>query len=203
MFFVGHEIAHISRGHVDYWQRERGQSTYSENSEESVATAMLIERQCLELDADRRSVMTSVNSLRDTQSEASFKGLPWSGGASHAGSLFRDWSVAIAIVFRLLGDHRICDTNLRKAYPPLLSRWRYAEAIARYGIDRFWPIEEREAALSSIVAGRHDLARAFGTIIGNAVREEPEPPPADHLSMLQNYWNHTLLQKVSPYSYEF
>src|SRR5256885_11402159 len=127
--------------------------------------------------------------MRDTQSGASFEGLPWSGGTGDSASLFRDWSVAIAIVFRLLGDQRISDTNLKKAYPPLLSRWQYAEGVARYGINLFWPTEEREAALSSIVAGRHDVARAFATIIGNALRKAPERPPKDHLMMLQNYWN--------------
>jgi hypothetical protein len=122
---------------------------------------MLIERQCLEVDADRRSIMTSVNSIRDAQSVASFEGLPWSDGAGDSAPLFRDWSVAIAIVFRLQGDQRISDTDLKKAYPPLLCRWQYAEGVARYGIDLFWPTEERGAALSSIVAGRHDVARAF------------------------------------------
>jgi hypothetical protein len=203
MFFVGHEIAHISQGHVDYWQQEYGRSVYSEGSDESLTEAMLIERQCLELDADRRSVMTSVNSIRDTQSSAGFGGLPWSGGPGDTASLFHDWSVAIAIVFRLLGDQRISDINPKKAYPPLLSRWQYAEALARCGIDLFWPAEEREAARSSIVAGRHDVIRAFATIIGNALQEAPEQPPADHLKMLHDYWNEVLVQKVRPYSYEF
>jgi len=110
MFFVGHEIAHISRGHVDYWRQECGRSVYSEGSDESVTEA--IERQCLELDADQRSVKTSVHSIRDMQSSAGFGGLPWSGGPGDTASLFRDWSVAIAIIFRLLGNQRISDINL-------------------------------------------------------------------------------------------
>ena len=96
MFFVGHEIAHISHGHVDYWQHERGLAVYSERSEGSADDAILIERQSLELDADRRSVTTSVNSLRDTQASAEFVGLPWIEGPGDTASLFRDWAVVIA-----------------------------------------------------------------------------------------------------------
>ena len=200
MFFVGHEIAHISQGHVDYWQHERGVAVYSERSDDG---ATLIERQSLELDADRRSVMTSVNSLRDMQASPEFKGLPWIEGPRDTASLFRDWAVVIAIVFRLVGDQRVSDVNLRRSHPPLLSRRLYAQGVGQYGVDLFWPATEREAARSSIREGTREVSRAFATIIGNALEELPAFPPLEYIMMLQDYWNEVLLEKVRPYSYEF
>lgn len=203
MFFVGHEIAHISRGHVDYWQRERGASVYSERLDETMAEALLFERQCLEWDADTQSIMTSVNSLRDTQESAGFEGFSWGSGSRDSASLFRDWSVVIAIVFRMMGDRRVSDIDLRKAHPPLLSRWQLADAVGRWGIDLFWPAEEREAARSGIGEGLREAARAFAAIVENVLKDAPELPPAEHLVKLQNYWNDVLVGKVRPYSYEF
>lgn len=177
MFFVGHEIAHISNGYVDYLRHERGLAVYSERTDDSADGDALIERQSLELDADRRSVMASVNSLRDTQASAEFEGLPWIEGPRDTASLFRDWAVAIAIVFRLVGDQRVSDVNLRRSHPPLLSRWLYARGMGQQGVDLFWPAEEREAALTSIREGKREAGRAFAKIIGNALEEPPAFPP--------------------------
>ena len=117
-FFVGHEIAHISQGHVDYWQQERGGSVYSERSDASVDEAILIERQCLELNAGMRSTMANVSSIRDAQASAEFEDLPWIDGSGDTASLFRDWAIAITIVFHLLGDQQVSDINQKRHIHP-------------------------------------------------------------------------------------
>ncbi|MEQ7874255.1 hypothetical protein ABDK56_09670 [Sphingomonas sp. ASV193] len=204
MFFVGHEIAHIANGHVDYLREGRGLSALEEDDGTPVDDERLLERRVLEFDADRRSIMASVNSLRDTQFAPGFEGMAWGEGADDAATMFRDWSAAISILFRMFGDPALADTRRAQAYPPLLVRWQSALAHARYGIDRFWPGAQHAAALEALAEGRREVARAFATIAGNSAPEVlPTAPPPDYLDGLQNYWNDVLLERVRPYAYEF
>jgi hypothetical protein len=204
MFFVGHEITHILHGHVGYLQDKRGLRVYSELPELNYEQELALERQALELDADRRSAQTSVDSIRATQRDSAYSGMPWQGDIGDTAAMFREWAVVTALVYRMFGDQIVSDTNLSKSYPPLLSRWRYAEGIARFGIDQFWPADEREAASSAIDIGRREVLRAFATIIANSPLEAaPQDPPAEHLMMLQDHWNKVVLEKVRPYAYAF
>ena len=87
MFFViGHELAHITRGHVDYLNSQTGTPIISECNEpnkEVLGAAWNLpteqekaERQAIEMDADKRSVLSSIASVKNKLRSA--------GNGSHA-----------------------------------------------------------------------------------------------------------------------
>ena len=101
MFYVGHEITHIAHGHIDYLREKRGLSCYSEMSAVGADdTEARLERQCLEQDADRRSILARISSLRDQQAIPDYPGLPWASGDKTTERLIHDWMISISIVFR-------------------------------------------------------------------------------------------------------
>ena len=77
LFIIGHEIAHITRGHVDYLDSITGTSLLPEigwNKSEPIA---LIERQVLEADADQRSFLARLGSMRSTAATPGLGAPPW------------------------------------------------------------------------------------------------------------------------------
>jgi hypothetical protein len=210
MFYVGHEITHIAHGHVDYLREKRGLSQYSEISVIGADDAEAkLERQCLEQDADRRSILARISSLREQQTSPDHPGLPWAGGDKTAKRLIGDWIISIGIVFRLFGDKQFNAYQSREAYyPPLPLRRRCAETVAKWGIETGWDATLRTAASEAMHQGRRETDNAFATILDqSATTEEIDESlikaGTDHLMRLQDYWNSTMVEKLRPYSYAF
>ena len=64
LFIIGHEIAHITRGHVDYLASKTGIPLLPEIGWNQPDPAGLTERQALEGDADQRSFLSRLSSVR-------------------------------------------------------------------------------------------------------------------------------------------
>lgn len=210
MFFVGHEIAHITRGHVDYLRTKRGMGFTTElgwfgkRSREK-----MIERQCLEQDADRRSIISRIDSLGVTYKNPNYPGLPWASSIVGPGQLVFDWSVSVNILFRLFGDVRFSRSELKNSnYPPLPLRRAMCEVAAFLLIQSNWDPSMQVAAREGLALGRHQTEHAFATILGEKVsvaglRDAFSSSGHDHAIRLEEYWNSKLVEQLRPFSYEF
>ena len=126
-FLVGHEIAHITRGHVDFLERSASALFIAEAGWQGNATQQRIERQAIETDADRRSVYARCYSLFQTATLNSGQTLPWSTRPITVESLQFDWAFAVNVLFRLFGDRPFAGIDLDlESYPPLALRRRMA-----------------------------------------------------------------------------
>ena len=210
MFLVGHEIAHISRGHVNYLFETRNVRQSAEVAYGIISDAELrLERQSLEQDADRRSIQSRIDSLRGTYSSVGYKGMPWILSDNGAELMIRDWSVSLSILFKLCGYVRFLGSDLSKTYyPPLPIRHRYAKMFASWGIAEHWNANLGAAGSTAIEQGHYEAEKVFATILGESIsmegyREARSQSSVDHMMRLQYYWNSVLVDKVRPYSYEF
>ena len=205
MFFIGHEIAHISRGHVDYLLETRRTPQLSEFGAKD--ETLRLERQSLELDADRCSVQSRIGSLWVTQQQPNYTGPPWAPGDNGPRHLMRLWSVALSILFQLFGDVRFSGSELSEAnYPPLPIRWLQVEMYGLWLIDTKWDAGLKAVAIDAINQGRDEAADAFSTILGQTVTldgfvQATTPSAKDHAMRLHEYWESTL-DELRSYSYE-
>jgi hypothetical protein len=69
IFLVGHEIAHITRGHVDYLLSKEGEGFIPEVGWTEADADASMERQALEADADCRSTVSAIDSAHLTSSQ--------------------------------------------------------------------------------------------------------------------------------------
>jgi len=207
LFFVGHELTHIVHGHVDYLRAKRGQKVTTElgwfgerNQEE------LIERQCIEADADRRSVQSRIDSLRVAVSDSDTPIFPWHSKAPLL--IFADWALSLNILFRLFGDLRFSHTEpAQSPYPPLPLRRVFCEATALETMSKIWGPKIKTFAIRALYMARNEADLAFATMTGEEVRHDREQfpmPKADTAqgARLESYWNSTLMALLKPYSYE-
>jgi hypothetical protein len=199
MFFIGHEITHISHGHVAYLLDKRSIPYFSESSTLQPDDAELrLERQCLEQDADRRSIISRIDSLRVTMAASQYRGLPWAPATNGAKRMIRDWNTSLSILFRLFGDVRFSRIELIEAtYPPLPIRRLYSEAVAHYVIDQQWTDGKMISVRDALNEGRNEAEEAFAIILGEPVATEGlaeamSRAGADYMMHLQDYWNSTL-----------
>jgi hypothetical protein len=210
MFFIGHEIAHVSRGHVDYLLAKRGMPQASEFSKSATNgdKESRIERQALEQDADRRSIISRIDSLRVTQQKPRYTSPPWSPADNSPFPLIRDWTVSLSILFRLFGDVRFSGAELREAsYPPLPIRRLYAEMVGKWMIETEWDAALKKTATNAMNQGRNKAEEAFATILGESVSmhgfvQAKSRAGINHGMRIEEYWNSTLVDKLRPYSYE-
>lgn len=210
MFLLGHEIAHITRGHVDYLTKKRGPGfTASLDWFWNKGDNPKIERQCLEIDADRRSIVSRIDSLRLMYQNPARLMPPWSPHVYEPGHIIRDWSVSMGIVFRLFGDIRFSQSELnRLVYPPIPIRRVLCEMNA-YGLTQeMWNPNLKEVVNEALTHGRSWVEYAFADILGAQVSAEGLKTAVskmgqDHMQRLVDHWNGNLLPIVKPFAYEF
>lgn len=90
LFLVGHEIAHITLGHVDYLQSKNGTGLIAEIGWNQNDSEGLIERQCLEMEADMRSVFSRMDSIKQTLSSSNIVKPSWSDSPLKSANMIYD-----------------------------------------------------------------------------------------------------------------
>lgn len=209
MFLVGHEITHISHGHVDYLHATRGLAHTEELSSAALSDAELrLERQCLEQDADRYSIVSRLGSMYRMQEDPQYRGPSWAVSDRSPERLIRDWSVSVNVLFRMFGDIRFSSSDLNVSnHPPLANRRMYLQYMAAWTIEQKWLPGKRKEIFDALRDGLHDTERAFAIALGTAVNAESivdatSKASRDHMMLLQEYWRSTLEDKLRPYAYE-
>lgn len=208
MFLVGHEIAHITRGHVDYLLNRYRQPFTSELGWHGIRTAQdIIERQSIESDADQRSVGSRIDSLRITCESPDIPVQPWTTPPQKSDQYLQDWAASLHILFRLFGDVRFTKEDLATSpYPPFALRRIMAELVALSGIGRIWDAGLVETASHAFRQARTDVEHAFATIMGEPVSVDglrDAVAHRKHAMRLVHYWNLVLRNKCQPFAYEY
>jgi len=132
LFLMGHEIAHITLGHVDYLQSKTEAALIAEMDWNQTDAEGLIERQSIEAQADTRSVFSGIASIQLTHAMPNLERRPWANSPPRPETMIFDWAFAMNSLFRLFGDSRFNSSGLaRMTYPPLPIRRPPGSGTAR------------------------------------------------------------------------
>lgn len=208
LFLVGHEIAHISRGHVDYLGSKTGHGLIAELGWSNTDQIGLIERQALEMDADHRSVTSRVSSIRQTHETPNLSPPPWATAREPPGLLLFHWVLSMNSLFRLMGDGRFSSADLAtRIHPPLPLR-RAMASFSTFGcVMETWNAEIGKRTLAALrLAARH-TEEAFNIILGEnptlgGMLEAVSPLGREHHKRLIECWVGGLRDRVAPFAYE-
>jgi Peptidase family M48 len=207
LFLVGHEIAHITLGHVDYLQSKTSAALVAELGQNAVDPSALIERQCLEAHADMRAVLSRFASLQLSHANQNPAPAPWSARPLSEAHLIFLWAFAMNSLFQLFGDVRF---NARPAapesYPPLPLRRAMASVTAYAVVIDHWNSALKEQALHALRTAMTYAEHALGVIFG----ESASPKYGDDVfsSLGQGHHHQLMVQllslqgKLAPYSHE-
>ncbi len=208
-FLLGHEIAHIARGHVDYWEAETGSSFVAELTGGGSAPTPKIERQTIEMDADMRSIFANAASLELTNRNAARLLNPWTSAFPDLETLIWDWAFAMHTLFRLFGDIQFRPSELTTdTYPPLPVRRAIARATsyAAFAVREPTP-SRKEMVLRALTAAGEYCEVAFAKILGTEVSTEGYlaalgPAAKEHHDRLIACWYGGLRDRVLAFAYE-
>lgn len=207
MFLIGHEIAHITRGHVDYLANNRHIVTKEIEKDAIGDHKEIIERQAIEMDADGRSIYSRIDSLRITFEDPATPPLPWAPNAQGPGQLLQDWAVSLNIVFHLFGERSFTLSDLSKTHhPPLLLRQLLCNMKATTDIVRTWDQRLESTTLNSLSAAQQETREAFVTLLGLTLVPAPESEQLnlrDYVIQLIDEWNSHLRVAMNGSAYEF
>lgn len=164
MFLVGHEIAHITRGHVDYLMSKRGANFVAELGWTGPLQGRL-ERQALEADADERSVRARCHSALGTANQAGQTFPPWSDSPLPDVAWQFDWSFAVNSLFRLFGDSRFSGKDLSsESYPPLPMRQFMAMDAGVGFLVQAWGEKRKDDAIRTLFGAVRETEGAFRAV---------------------------------------
>ena len=205
MFLVGHEIAHISRGHVDYLGSKTGSPFVAELGWKGKGEAA-IERQAIEVDADRRSVVARSHSMFMTANVNKTLALAWQDSPASIESFQYDWAFAVNVLFRLFGDKRFSGINLDlNPYPPLPLRRRMAMDYASHVLLENWGEDHKdkiEYAIDGSVKATEFSFRTIGADPAEGGLADAFSDDANaHIQKIIHCWD-DIKQKLFKYSRE-
>jgi hypothetical protein len=218
MFFViGHELAHITRGHVDYLNSQTGTPIISECDEPNAGVLGAAwnlpteqekaERQAIEMDADRRSMFSSMASVKNKYEAP--EGAAMLNGRNTIECLLFDWSVAVNTFFRLFGDLRATHRHVEQGYyPPIPIRRYMAVRLAHAAVVDIWkaPIATEESK-RLLMAGAEYPEAMFqiltGQPSGSGLTDAFSKDGHEYVIKLFRYWGETLGAKIQKHAFEF
>ena len=207
IFLIGHEISHITSGHV-YYLSKQGHVITKEIDEEGKRDGdEVLQRQAMEMDADGRSIFSRIDSLRVTFENPAMPPLPWAPSAQGPGQLIRDWAVSLNVVFHLFGEKYFTIGELKESnHPPIVLRQIMCNAVAATDIVRTWDHNLEATALESLDAAVGETNDAFATILGLEFVSAPE---ADKSALytrgqqLKDMWNSRLRHVIQKFAFDF
>ncbi len=201
LFLVGHEVPHITRGHVDYLQYTTGSAFIAELGWSGTPEGRL-ERQALEVDADERSLRARCYSALGTARIAGEKFPPWSIASRHPGEWQFDWGFAVNTLFRLFGDPMFSGVQ---PYPPLPLRRRLAMDSAIHLLTQAWGDKQIKLAREVILWAVLRTEAAFEAVGADSsdggLNDTNTPQSIDHTKRIAAAWQ-AVESKLKPQSYE-
>lgn len=207
IFLLGHELAHITLGHIDYLQSKTGTAIIEELDWNQRDSGDLIERQSLEAMADNRSVLSGIDSIQLTHGTPGFEKPPWTNSALKPAERIFDWALAMNSLFRLFGDSRFNPSNLEMmAYPPFPIRRAMATAAAYTFVMTEYPAL-KDKALDALRLAMAYTEAAFSMILGidqsaEGLRDAYSSSGKEHYKRLVAYWHGDLRERLATFSYE-
>lgn len=205
LFLVGHEIAHISLGHVDYFDSNTGAPFLAEfgwNAEQAIKP---MERQAMEGQADQYSF----NGLLGIAIAKSSKNSDVSAADQNA-NLYRrvfEYSFSVNVLFRLFGDERFVGSDLAAdSYPPIGLRRRIIYGGGRDVARRNLTPDRQDIVQRALETGMFASEHAFSTIVGEDVsgaslEDAFSTTGGEHFKLLVELSEKELVAKLGPFSY--
>jgi hypothetical protein len=204
LFMIGHEIAHITRGHVDYLNSKAGTPLLPEKGWNKSEPIALIERQAMEADADQRSFIARLGSMRSTASIPGQGAPPWLNVPPSLEQLVFDCAFSVNSLFRIFGDIRFAGSDLNVAsYPPLPLR----RAMLTLGALAAAPADLKETASAALKGAMIGAESAFATITGvsisaGGIDDAFGPEGRAHMKRLADCWFGGLRDRLVPFAFE-
>jgi hypothetical protein len=220
-FLVGHEIAHITRGHIDYMISKTGVPVISEygafasaippNADWShLATETMIERQAIEADADKRSVLFLMGVAKHVHGRVPRNNGNFMEKRRSVENVLFDVSVAINTFFRIFGDIHVREYEISSSFYPQTPIRRYlAMLVARqYLIHNWKPQLSNNVTENALKNGALYPETAFQIMTGvkqanPGFHEAFGRNGIDYANIMDAYWMNTLGRKLADFSYEF
>jgi hypothetical protein len=207
-FLIGHEVAHITLGHVDYLMSKTGNPFFSEIGWNMPAQENDLERQAMEIEADRRSIFSAMSSAKSIHELPNMENAPWNYGRRSVEDLLFDWSFSMNTLFRIFGDLRVAEGDVAASnYPPLPLRRFSAFFWASIFVREAWkPAEDANTIQNALKRGIVYTETAFMTIqnqqVGAKGLEVFGPPGLEYVKQIGQYVENSLMAKLTPFAYE-
>jgi hypothetical protein len=206
-FLVGHEVAHIANGHVDWRGKNQGTPFIAELGWTGSIAEDRLDRQVIEWDADSLAATHAAHSFRrsfeKSRETPPVLELVFQDEADTFFSLF----FAISGLFRLFGDTPFTGADLGQvSYPPERLRQFMVFLTIRYYVETRWDpalVESIEKAM--INAGVH-AELAFQAITGKShaiqgMLDAGSPEAMEHLRRLESHWQAKMRAELLPFAY--
>jgi hypothetical protein len=206
-FLVGHEIAHITRGHVDYLLSKSGDGFIPEVGWAEADADTSMERQALEADADFRSTLSAIASLELTLARTDYDKSSFLATRMSLEHLLFDWAFAMNTVFRLLGDIRFSPNEAKcSSYPPLPLRRLMATRAAHFLVVNGWDASFHETALTALreaaVYSEVAFMRIIGQEHGGAGLRAFRTEGIEYHDRLMGFWRNAVGPRLAPFAFE-
>lgn len=200
MFLVGHELAHITCGHVAYLQARRTEPlTVEIGGLTGRGEGERIERQALEQHADTRSIYSRIDSLRFTFTNPNRQVALWRVDATHPVHLLADWALSVHLMFHLFGDVRFTGAALdRTPYPPLAVRRLAGDMLALSAVQRLFGVDVQPFALHALKRARRETNIAVASLFGRVVEPDITTAEEEALQAHARRLNACLFEELVP-----
>lgn len=166
----------------------------------------MIERQTIEVDADRRSAWSRIDSIRRTIIAGNL--LPWSGMAASAGPMLFCWAFATGWLFRIFGDAKFAGDDLTATpYPPMPIRRALAYASGFGGVQFGWDPTLLPVARAEFSRAARETEVTFSLVTGEPLSTDGMddafgPVGKEHALRLWGNWERDLGPRLAPFAYE-
>jgi hypothetical protein len=206
VFLVGHEIAHVVCGHVDYVDSNTGNPFLAELGWNAPNSIKPMERQAMEGQADQFS-FAGLLGIAFEKSNA------YSSGSTRyqAAELLRrvfEYSLSANLLFRLLGDERFAGSDLAAdSYPPIGLRRRFIYGGGCDVAHRNLTPDRQEIVQRALEAGMSAVDYSFATVVGDEVsaaglEDAFSSEGQEHFKLLVELGEKELAAKLKPFSYD-
>lgn len=211
LFMIGHEIAHITRGHVDYLGSKTGVAILPEIWRSKPNQNGLLDKldmQVLEGDADQRSFLARLGSIDLINRTSGLDTPPWLNTPPGIEQMLFDCAFAVSSLCRLFGDIRFAGADLTAdEYPPWPMRRAILMFFALEYAKNAWDSSIKEVAETVLRSATMEVEAGFATITGesksgrgldDALSQEGKA----HMMLLAERWFGGLRDRVAPFAYE-
>ncbi len=206
IFLVGHEIAHITCGHVDYMASNIGTPYIAELNWSATNAIKPMERQAMEGEADQFS-FAGLLAIAFEKSGANSK----TSNHAQINDLYRrvfEYSFSANLLFRLLGDERFVGRDLSAdSYPPIALRRRILYGGGCDLARRNLTPDKQDIVQHALGAGMVAVDHAFATVVGEelsagGLEDAFTSEGQEHFRLLSELGERELAAKLKPFSYD-
>ncbi len=206
MFLVGHEIAHILCGHVDYFHSNIGTPFLSELGWNAANAIKPMERQAMEGQADQYSFagLLGIAFEKSSTNSVAF-------ARDQLTDLFRrvfEYSFSANLLFRLFGDERFVGSDLAaESYPPIALRRRFIYGDGCDLARRNLTSDRQDIVQRALKKGMFAVEHAFATVVDEEVsvaglEDAFSSEGQEHFKLLVELGEKELTAKLKPFSYD-